>query len=88
MSSVLQRLLHNLNLHSLLPSHWDSMAVVVGLGWCMTVLSPDVTFHIQQRMGYQKSEIRNHLFNMYTYKKKKKSTHGKQTDGKAIGQYS
>ena len=27
MSSVLQRLLHNLNLHSLLPSHWDSMAV-------------------------------------------------------------
>ena len=31
---------------------------------------------------------RNHLFNMYTYKKKKKSTHGKQTDGKAIGQYS
>ena len=26
MSSVLQRLLHNLNLHSLLPSHWDSMA--------------------------------------------------------------
>ena len=41
-----------INLHSLLPSHWDSMAVVVGLGWCMTVLSPDVTFHIQQRMGY------------------------------------
>ena len=38
MSSVLQRLLHNLNLHSLLPSHWDSMAVMVGLGWCMTVL--------------------------------------------------
>ena len=27
MSSVLQILLHNLNLHSLLPSHWDSMAV-------------------------------------------------------------
>ena len=39
MSSVLQRLLHNLNLHSLLPSHRDSMVVVVGLGWCMTVLS-------------------------------------------------
>ena len=48
MSSVLQRLLHNLNLHSPLPSHWDSMAAVVGLGWCMTMLSPDVTFHIQQ----------------------------------------
>ena len=27
MSPVLQRLLHNLNLHSLLPSHMDSMAV-------------------------------------------------------------
>ena len=38
MSSVLQRLLHNLSLHSLLPSHWDSMAVGVGSGWCMTVL--------------------------------------------------
>ena len=40
MSSVLQRLLHNLNLHSLLSSPWDSMAVVVGLGWCMTVFAP------------------------------------------------
>ena len=65
MSSLLQRLLHNLNLHSLLPSHCHSMAVgvgsgwcmtvlspEVGSGWCMTVLSPEVTFHIQQRMGY------------------------------------
>ena len=34
MSSVLQRLLHNLNLHSLLPSHWDSMAVG---GWLRMV---------------------------------------------------
>ena len=42
MSSVLQRLLHNLNLQSLLPSHWDSMAEGVGSGWCMTVLSPEV----------------------------------------------
>ena len=24
----------------------------VGSGWCMTVLSPEVTFHIQQRMWY------------------------------------
>ena len=50
-----------INLHSLLPSHWDSMAVVVGLGWCMTVLSPDVTFHIQQRMGYNCNP--NHFLN-------------------------
>ena len=34
MSSVLQRLLHNLNLHSLLPSHKDSMAVG---GWLRMV---------------------------------------------------
>ena len=38
-------------------------------------------------ISFDATEIRNHLFNMYTYKKKK-STHGKQTDGKAIGQYS
>ena len=66
MSSVLQRLLHNLNLHSLLPSHWDSMAVVVGLGWCMTVLSPDVTFHIQQRMGYNCNPTHFVNFNIRT----------------------
>ena len=34
MSSVLQRLLHNLNLHSLLPSHWDSIGVG---GWLRLV---------------------------------------------------
>ena len=66
MSSVLQRLLHNLNLHSLLPSHWDSMAVVVGLGWYMTVLSPDVTFHIQQRMGYNCNPTHFVNFNIRT----------------------
>ena len=66
MSSVLQRLLHNLNLHSLLPSHWDSMAVVVGLGWCMTVLSPDMTFHIQQRMGYNCNPTHFVNFNIRT----------------------
>ena len=48
-------------------------------------MAPDALAHCIARN--QKSEIRNHLFNMYTYKKKK-STHGKQTDGKAIGQYS
>ena len=41
--------------------------------------------NIKKSLCDKKSEII--LFNMYTYKKKK-STHGKQTDGKAIGQYS
>ena len=50
-SLVLQRLLHNLNLHSLLLSHWDSMAVVVGLGWCMTVLSPWCDFPYTTKNG-------------------------------------
>ena len=61
MSSVLQRLLHNLSLHSLLPSHWDSMAVGVGSGWCMSVLFPEVTFHIQQRMGHY--DVKSQSFN-------------------------
>ena len=52
MSSVLQRLLHNLNLHSLLPSHRDSSGCGGWLGLVHDCVIPDVTFHIQQRMGY------------------------------------
>ena len=60
MSWVLQRLLHNLNLHSLLPSHWDSMAV--GLAQASDVLSPEVTFHIQQIIQPISSASTSELF--------------------------
>ena len=55
------------------PSHGPGLqsspcgiAVVVGLGWCMTVLSPDVTFHIQQRMGYNCNPTHFVNFNIRT----------------------
>ena len=39
---------------------------VAGSGWCMTVLFPEVTFYIQQRMGYYYNPTHFVNFNIRT----------------------